>query len=458
MPRDLSRRRGDGHPAAPVRHVHLGLGNFFRAHQAWYTEHAPDSDEWGIAAFAGRGADLAKTLTAQDNLYTLVTRAETVDQLEIVSSVAASHPAGDHGRFLGYLASAQTALLTLTVTEAGYHRNLNGALDTTHRDVQADLAALRVDVSTPVRTIPGRIVAGLAARRAADVGSISIASCDNLPDNGGATARVVTQLAELVQPTLAGWIAESVSFVNTVVDRITPQLDPAELAVVAATSQRSDRAPVVTEPFSEWTISGQFPAGRPAWDQAGATFTDTIAPFEERKLWLLNGAHSLLAYAGSLRGHLTVAEAVDDSICRDWLDQWWREAAGHLDLPVESITAYQAALLSRFTNRRIHHHLNQIADDGSLKLAIRVLPVLRAEREVGRLPIGGLRIVAAWLCYLRRAVGPIHDPCAQLLAGIVSRSLDVAAREITNFLDEALGEDDDAVDAVSALAAQLLQS
>ena len=84
----LSRAAGHGRPAAPVRLVHLGLGNFFRAHQAWYTEHAPDAEQWGIAAFEGRGSRLAQALAAQDGLYTLITRAAAGDRFDVIGSGA----------------------------------------------------------------------------------------------------------------------------------------------------------------------------------------------------------------------------------------------------------------------------------------------------------------------------------------------------------------------------------
>jgi fructuronate reductase len=430
----LSRSHGDGRPPAPVSHVHLGLGSFFRAHQAWYTEHSPDRDEWGIAAFTGRSAELAETLSSQDNLYTLVTRSESGDEFEVVSSLAACHPAQDHESFLRYLSSPTLRLLTLTITEAGYR-------------IPAD--------AEPMRTVPGRIVAGLAGRRAADAGPLSVVCCDNLPDNGHATERVVTEFAEQVDPGLAAWITESVSFVGTVVDRITPRLDPADLDLVAARTGRDDRAPVLTEPFSEWVLSGSFPAGRPAWDHAGAIFTDDTAPFEQRKLWLLNGAHCLLAYAGSLRGHDTVAAAVADETCRAWLEQWWVEASAELSLPPADISAYQASLLGRFANHRLRYSLAQIAGDGSQKLPVRVLPVVRAQRHRGLLPVGGLRILAAWLCHLRGAGAAVSDPRAAELVGLAGGPLAVATRRVLGALDPALGDDDTIVEIVTDLAEEL---
>ena len=298
----LSRASGHGRAAAPVRLVHLGLGNFFRAHQAWYTDRAPDAGEWGIAAFTGRSATLADALTAQEGLYTLVTRAGDGDRFDVMSSVSRAHAAADHDAWLRCLGSPDVRVITVTVTEAGYLRGSHGGLDRERPEVRADVDALAADPAALVRTAPARLVAGLVARRCADAGPIALVPCDNLPDNGAVAARVVRELAELVDPDLAAWIAESVSAVTTMVDRITPETAPEDLRTVAGATGLEDRSPVVTEPFSEWVLSGVFPGGRPRWEDAGATVTDDVAPFEQRKLWLLNGGHSLLAYAGSIRG------------------------------------------------------------------------------------------------------------------------------------------------------------
>src|SRR6185503_10195994 len=133
-----------------------------------------------------------------------------------------------------------------------------------------------------------------------------------------------------------------------VVDRITPHTAPDDVRTVLDSTGVDDRCPVVTEPFHEWVLSGSFPAGRPSWEDAGATFADDVTPYEHRKLWLLNGAHSLLAYAGSIRGHTTVADAVADETCHAWLEQWWKVASAHLAQPAEDLARYRAALLDRF--------------------------------------------------------------------------------------------------------------
>ena len=448
--------------APPVRHVHLGLGNFFRAHQAWYTAHAPDSAQWGIAAFTGRGSQrsnaVAAALSAQDGLYTLVTRASDGDRFEVVNSIARVHTGSEHATWLGYFADPLVQVVTTTVTEAGYMRAAGGGLDADRPEIQADAATLRGDLSAPVRTAPARLVAGLAARRQAGAGPMTVVPCDNLRQNGAAVERVIGDLAELVDPELVGWIAGNVAYVTTMVDRITPVPTAQDITNAAAQTGVHDRAAVVTEPFSEWVIGGEFAAGRPCWQDAGAVFTADVAPFEERKLWLLNGAHSMLAYAGSIRGHVTVADAMGDQTCLGWLEQWWEAASRHLTLPAADNAAYRAALTERFANPRMRHRLDQIAWDGSQKLPIRVLPTLRTERAAGRLPPGATRPVAAWVCHLRGSGAKVTDARAPELVQLASGPLPDAVRLVLKALDPDLGADDAVVAAVLAQARELGQS
>lgn len=405
-------RRGlPGTPAgsAPVRIVHLGVGNFHRAHQAWYTHHAPDAEDWGIAAFTGRRPDQADALGPQDGLYSLITKGADGDEVEVISSIVAVHPASEHETYLTYLAEASTAVVSMTVTEHGYRRDAEGHLDLTAEDVAADVAALREDPRAVVTSMPMRLLAGLLARREAGAGALTILPCDNLPDNGDVTRTLVTDAARAVDESLVDWIGEHVDFATSMVDRITPATTDGDRELVAERTGYSDASPVPTEPFAEWVISGEFPAGRPAWDAAGVQFVADVAPHERRKLWLLNGSHSQLAYVGSARGHETIDAAIADPACRDWVEQFWDEAQRGLGLPEAEVAAYRAALLDRYANPRVRHLLAQIAMDGSQKLPVRTLPAVNAERAAGRVPTGGATTLAGWVLHLRGVGAPVKD-------------------------------------------------
>lgn len=423
--------------AAPVRMVHLGLGNFHRAHQAWYTAHAPDAAEWGIAAFTGRRPDTAQVLAPQGGLYTLITRAAEGDSFEVVDSLVAVHAADEHEQYLDYLSRPEVAVVTITVTEAAY------AVD------DADTDRLRADPRVPVRSLPARLVAGLLARRTAGAGAISILSCDNLPGNGAVTRDLVRGLAGSLEPDLAAWIDEQVDFATSMVDGITPRTTDEDRRLVAETQGYDDADPVPTEPFSEWVVSGAFPAGRPRWEDAGVTIVDDVEPFEQRKLWLLNASHTLLAYAGSVRGHETIDDAVADPDCRGWVEELWDEAAQHLPFSGEEVADYRAALLSRFSNPRVRDQLARIAADGSTKIPVRILSTLRSERAAGRVPYGCATAVAAWVLHLRGVGAPVKDPGAGLAQeAATTGELTDAVPAVLDALDPGLGADPEFVEAV----------
>jgi fructuronate reductase len=233
------------------------------------------------------------------------------------------------------------------------------------------------------------------------------------------------------------------------VDRITPGTTDEDRTLVQRACGYVDAYPVATEPFSEWVVSGRFLAGRPRWEEAGATIVDEVEPFEQRKLWLLNGSHSMLAYAGSIRGHLTIDEAIADQACRSWVEMFWDEASRHLTLPASDIADYRAALLTRFSNPRAGDQLARIAADGSTKLLVRTLPTIRAERAAGRVPIGCATTVAAWVLHLRGLGAPIKDAGATAARDAAnSGALPEVVPAVLDILQLGLGADKELVDAV----------
>ncbi|WP_205739610.1 mannitol dehydrogenase family protein [Georgenia sp. SYP-B2076] len=449
-------RENHGRPAAPVRIVHLGIGNFTRAHQAWYTEHAPDAAQWGIAAFTGRRPDTAEALSPQDGLYTLITRHAEGDTFEVIGSLSAVHPASDTAAFLGYLRAPETAIITTTVTEAGYMRGADGHLALGDPAVARDVEALRADPEAPTTTTPAKVVGGFLARRAAGTGAIAVLPCDNLPDNGPTFRGVVEELAAEVDPTLQEWMEANVSWATSMVDRITPATTDAEREAVAAAEGYDDASPVPTEPFSEWVVAGEFPAGRPAWEESGVTVVDDVHPFEQRKLWMLNGSHSLMAYAATVVGHETVADAIADPTVRGWVEEWWDVAGEHLQVGAEDVKAYRAALLDRFSNPRVRHLLAQIAADGSQKIPVRILPALRLEREAGRLPDGPVRALAAWVLHLQGHGAPVKDAREADVVAAAQGTVAEATTGILKVVGPDLLPDDELVAAVVAKADELL--
>lgn len=401
----LAAWRGGDIPLAPVRIVHIGLGAFARAHQAWYTSQVDEAGEWGIAAFTGRSATAAAELAPQGGLFSVIERSATADQVGIVGSITEVNDGADVARLVELLAAPHTAIVTLTVTESGYRLRADGSLNLSDPVVAHDVSLLEQAhgavgsalVPASPESALARLVLGLDARFRADAGPIAVVPCDNMPDNGAFVRRGVLELAGRIGADTATWIEQNVSFVSTSVDRITPRTTPDDVAAVTELTGWVDASPVVTEPFHDWALSGEFPGGRPEWERAGARFVADIEPFERRKLWLLNGAHSLLAYTGLLRGHATVAGAMADPATRAEVRELWSEAARHLPQDGLDLESYCAALLERFDNARIEHQLAQIAAEGVTKLRVRFVPVARAERAAGRPATASAVAIGGWI-------------------------------------------------------------
>jgi fructuronate reductase len=400
--------------------VHLGCGAFHRAHQAMHTQLAIEAEggDWGIAGVSLRSAAVTDALAAQDGLYGVLVRGAGEESLVINGAVRAVFGPDRLGEALQAMARPQTRVITATVTEKGYcHDPATGALDPAHPDIVHDLAPGAVP-----RSAPGMIVAALEARRDAGAGGLAVLSCDNLPENGATTSRIITALAALRAPGLARWIEDNVSFPSSMVDRIVPAVADADRAAVAARLGLRDEACVATELFTQWVIEDRFARGRPAWERGGATLVSDVQPFERMKLRLLNGSHSLLAYLGYLAGHRFVADAIGAPGFAALVQRYWDEVAPTLVLPAGvDLAAYRAQLLARFANPHLAHRTWQIAMDGSQKLPQRLLAPIAENLAAGR-PIAMAALgVAGWMRYVRGVdeqggAIDVRDPLAARLA------------------------------------------
>jgi fructuronate reductase len=365
-----------GRPKAPIRIVHIGLGAFHRVHQAWYTAQADTRNEWGIAAFTGRTSVAADKLTSQDCLYTVITRAADGDTTSIISSISEAYDGNNNAQFSNSIAQSEVAIVTLTITEAGYTADENSAIS--------------------------KLVRALENRRIQNGNPIAIVPCDNIAGNGKLVRGLIDQIASAYSAESQAWFTSSISVVSTSVDRITPATTQEDIDLLLNRYGYIDASPVVTEPFASWVLEGEFPLGRPEWELAGAKFVDDISVYESRKLWFLNGAHSLLAYAGLAHGYSTVAEAISDPEILSLVDKFWAEAEEASTETGVELNEYKIALLERFRNPRIAHRLDQIAIDGGIKLRQRVAPIVAIRSKAGRTSSGAASLIAYWIAFVTR--------------------------------------------------------
>ena len=429
LPAGIARPRYDV-AAARVGIVHLGVGAFHRAHQAVYLDDrlAAGETDWAICGASLRSAETSRALDPQDGLYALALRSEAGEEVRVIGALRRC--LGPDAALLDAMSDPGVRIVTLTVTEKGYcHDPATRQLDEAHPDIRHDLAKPHAPQSAP-----GVLVEALARRRAAGTAPFTIVSCDNLPSNGETARAVIARLAALRDADLGRWVEGEVAFPSTMVDRIVPATTDEDRARLAARLGVADAWPVVSEPFSQWVIEDRFPAGRPRFEDSGATLVGDVAPYELAKLRLLNGAHSTLAYLGYLSGYDTVAEAMaDDNLARLVSGLMIEEAAPTLEAAFGDPAPYIARLLARFRNPALRHRTWQIAMDGSQKLPQRLLATARARLAAGQ-PIARLALgVAAWMRYVAgvdeqgRAID-VRDPLAARLRAIAEREGWEAAR------------------------------
>ncbi len=431
LPASVARPRYD-RSAITSGIVHLGIGAFHRAHQAVYTESvlAAGDTRWGITAASLRSPDTRDALAPQAGLYALNIRGET-DRLAVIGSVLGVLVAPENPRaLLDALCAASTAIVSLTVTEKAYCRDpSSGVLDEHHPDIVHDLAHPKAP-----RSAIGFLATAIARRRAEGIAPFTVLCCDNLPANGHAVHRVLSDFARMRSAELGAYVAGEISCPDTMVDRIVPATTDEDRARVAVALGVEDAWPVIAEPFTQWVIADRFSAGRPDWETAGATMVQDVAPFEAMKLRLLNASHSGLAYLGYLAGKETVADAMADPGLAAFAARVMEEATPTLAVPPGTdVAGYKRSLQERFSNPALRHRTWQIAMDGTQKLPQRILATM-ADRLAAGLPIyTQALVVAGWMRFVTgvdEAGRPIdvRDPKAAELAAITGRAGPVAAR------------------------------
>lgn len=404
--------------------LHLGLGSFHRAHQAVYTAAALQADggDWGIVGVASRSRTVVDAMHAQDHLYSVATISPDALSLSVPgvhtdAFVAADDPA----RVVSQIADPRIRIVTLTVTENGYsYSAATQRLDLDDDAVRSDLRG-----GAPRSTI-GQLARGLQSR-AADGAPISILSCDNLAANGKHTQKLVREFLQEL-PGAEGaealaYLDRAVTFPSSMVDRIVPATTPELRTRVGALLGTRDDIPVPAEPFTMWAIEDAFAAGRPAWEAGGAVFTDEVARYEQMKVRLLNGTHSLIAYLGALSGAATIPAAVGiDRIGRAARGVMREEYEPSIDLPSGvDIRAYESELFERFANSALGHRTSQVGTDGSVKLRQRIPePALLALGSGGMPHLIALTVAGYLSCI---APLPGFDP------GLHAAAMTDAARE-----------------------------
>lgn len=382
--------------------VHIGLGNFHRAHQAWYLHRLFDQGlchDWAIIGAGVRPADAAQRekLRAKDWLTTLIELDPSGKSAEVCGSMIGFVPVDEtNGPLIDCMADPAIRIVSLTVTEGGYFVDpASGGFDATHPDILHDAA----NPHAP-GTVFGAMIAALRLRRSRGHGPFTAQSCDNLQSNGTILRRTVVSLARLSDPDLADWIDQTCSFPNSMVDCIVPATGTKEVEL-ARTFGIDDSSPVTHENFRQWVIEDDFCAGRPDWDKVAATFSADVHDHEVMKLRILNGGHQIIAMPGQLLALETIAAAMADRTIHDLLQKVvTEEIAPHVS-PVPGMTPlrYLDQIMRRFSNAEIADTTRRVAFDGSSRQPGFIVPSIRDGLEAGT-SVNGLALVSAiWARY-----------------------------------------------------------
>lgn len=382
--------------------VHIGLGNFHRAHQAWYLHRLMQRGkalDWAIIGAGVRTADASQRdrLLAQDCLTTLIELDPSGKTAEVIGPMIDFLPVeSGNSTLIAQMADPAIRIVSLTVTEGGYYIDpASGGFDERHADIQHDAA----HPATP-RTAFGAMVAALRLRRDQGIGPFTGQSCDNLQGNGAILRQTVVSLARLTDPELADWIDTQCSFPNAMVDCIVPATGPAEVAL-ARSLGIEDKAPVTHENFRQWVVEDTFCAGRPTWEDVGVTVTDDVHAFEKMKIRILNGGHQIIAMPAEILGIGTIAQTMAHPLISAFLHKTvMEEVAPHI-APVPGMAAedYLPLVERRFANPEIKDTTRRVAFDGSSRQPGFLIPSIRDGLAKGVATKGLALASALWARY-----------------------------------------------------------
>ncbi|MEU7632808.1 mannitol dehydrogenase family protein [Nocardia sp. NPDC049220] len=411
--------------------VHFGVGGFHRAHQAMYLDRLLErgtAREWGICGIGVLPGDrrMRDVLAAQDGLYTLstVTPDGTWTTRVIGSILEYRYAPDDPEAVLEKLAAPATRIVSLTITEGGYHiAAATGEFDADDPAIRADLRA-----DAPPATVFGLVTEALARRRERGVEPFTVMSCDNIEGNGNVARRMLAAFATLRDPELGAWVTDQVRFPNSMVDRITPVTPPGATGEVERRYGVTDRWPVLAEPYTQWVLEDSFGLGRPAFDDVGVQLVDDVAPYELMKLRLLNASHQALCYLGYLSGYRLVHEAAQDPAFRRFLLRYMDvEATPTLRaVPGVDLGRYKQTLLERFANPAIGDTIARLCAESSDRIPKWLLPVVRHQLAADGDITCAATVVASWARYaegIDEQGEPIEivDPMRDLLVPLARR-------------------------------------
>ena len=345
----------------PERVLQFGTGMLLRALSAAAVDAANRQRRGAgrIVVVQSTPSGVASALNSQDGLFTLVERGlehgAPIDRARLVGSISRALVADtEWDAVRAVVARPELQVIVSNVTEAGFNR------------------------ASP---FPVRLADLLHARFAAlpDGPPLFVIPTELVPENGARLAEMVAEVAgRSTDQAFHSWVSRSVRFCSSLVDRITTAPSPDTRAALEAPLGYSDALLTLTEPYSLWAIEGdptELSAVFPVDAVPGVVFAPDIAFYRQRKLRLLNGAHTAMAPLAILSGVATVRETVEHPILGAFLQRLlFDEIVPGAGLPADPAREFARTVLDRFRNPWLEHRWDVIATNQTPKLRVRVLP------------------------------------------------------------------------------------
>lgn len=395
--------------------LHIGVGNFHRAHLSWYLHRLMQKDlakDWAIigSGITQYDVKMREGLQVQDFLTTLIELDPEGNQsCEVVGPMIGYVPVEKNNqKLIIAMSDSNIRIVSLTVTEGGYFLDENGDFNLKHPDIIHDIN--NPDIP---KTVFGVIVSALKNRKKNNIGPFTGLSCDNLMQNGNKLKQAITGIAKEQDLELSEWINQNCTFPNAMVDCIVPRTGEIEIDIVRNLGIE-DLAPVSHEDFRQWVIEDKFCKGRPPWEKVGVQFSDNVHGYEDQKIRILNGGHQILANAAELLNIETVRDAMKNKMIVSLLEKIEKdEIIPHIK-PVPGYTPleYYELIASRFSNPSIQDTTRRVAFDGSSRHAGFLVPSIKDGIKHNISIIGLSLAEALWarMCEGTREDGSIIEP------------------------------------------------
>lgn len=370
-----------------IKVMQFGEGNFLRAFVDWIIQKMNDSKQYDghVVVVQPLPFGRVKELEEQDGLYTLYLQGlnegkvvKTHEVIDVLDDFI--NPYTQYEKFLKYAESEDLEVVVSNTTEAGI------VLD--ESDTNFD--------ETP-NTFPGKVLALLRRRYEHFNGDVtkglSFICCELIDYNGEELRKCVLGLAHIkgYEKTFIDWINEACHFTSTLVDRIVPGYPRDEIKEILEELQYVDNNIVKGEIFHLWVLQKEahiekvFPC-----DKVGLNviYADSIVPYKQRKVKILNGCHTAMVPVAYLYGIDTVKESIENEHIGKFTNEFvFDEVVPTIALPHDQMVSFANSVFERYLNPFVRHELMSIALNSISKYKARVLPTVKDYYKLnGNLP------------------------------------------------------------------------